>query len=65
MSLSIKAKGKNDLRRHTENDWEFCVSWKDGPTNWVAIRDPKESLALELAEYAVNNRLEKDESFSW
>ena len=56
---------KNDLRRHTENDWEFCVSWKDGSTNWVAIRDLKESYALELAEYAVNNRLEKEEAFSW
>ena len=22
-----------DLRLHTENDWEFCVSWKDASPN--------------------------------
>ena len=56
---------KNDLKRHTGNDCEFCVSWKDVSTNWVVIRDLKESYALELAEYVVNNRLERDEAISW
>lgn len=60
-----KLGSKRKRNRHTINDWEFCVSWKDGSTNWVAIKDLKESYPLQLAEYVTNNKLEKEEAFSW
>jgi hypothetical protein len=52
-------------KRYTQNDWEFCVVWKDGSTNWVGMRDLKESYTIELAEYVLNNNLDKEEAFSW
>ena len=39
--------------------------WKDGSSNWIPIRDLKESYPLQLAEYAVNNKLVEEEVFSW
>ena len=52
-------------KRHTQKDWEFCVIWKDGSTNWVGMSDLKESYTIELAEYVLNNNLDKEEAFSW
>lgn len=62
-------KGNNNRKRkrarHTINDWEFCVIWKDGSTNWVTLEDLKESYPLPLADYVVNNKLEREPVFSW
>ena len=31
-------------RRETTKGWEILIEWKDGSTNWVTLKDVKESL---------------------
>ena len=51
--------------RYSAKDWEFCVTWKDGSTNWINVKDLKESYPVQLAEYVNNNKLSQEEAFSW
>ena len=37
--------------------WEICVKWKDGSTDWVALKDLKDSYPVELAKYVVQHQL--------
>ena len=52
-------------KKYSARDWEFCVTWKDGSTNWINVKDLKESFPVQLAEYVENNRLSREEAFSW
>jgi hypothetical protein len=52
-------------RRQTTKGWEILVQWKDGSTTWVTLKDMKESYPLQLAEYAVLNRLADEPPFAW
>ena len=37
---------------HTTAGWEIMVTWKDGSTAWIHLKDLKDSNPVELAEYA-------------
>ena len=52
-------------RRITTIGWEVCVQWKDGSSNWIALKDMKNSYPVELAEYAVMNKIEDEPAFAW
>ena len=60
----IEIRGKRVPRRSTKG-WKICVEWKDGSTSWVSLKDLKESNPIELAEYAVANKLVSEPAFSW
>ena len=45
--------------------WEICVQWKDGSTEWVALKDLKQSYPIELADYAIQSKIEDEPVFSW
>ena len=47
--------GGNRTAKKTTRGWELCVEWKDGTSNWVKLKDLKDSNPVELAEYAVAN----------
>ena len=49
----------------TTRGWELCVQWKDGSTNWIALKDLKDSYPLELADYAIDNKLQDEPAFAW
>jgi hypothetical protein len=49
----------------TTKGWELCVQWKDGSTNWATLKDLKDSYPVQLAEYAVNNKIETEPAFAW
>ena len=51
--------------RHTTRGWEVQVEWKDNSTSWVPLKDLKESNPVELAEYAVANKLVEEPAFAW
>ena len=41
---------RNTKRRvMTTKGWELCIQWKDGSTNWVALKDMKNSYPVEVA----------------
>ena len=41
------------------------MQWKDGSYNWVALKDLKNAYPVELADYAVANKLEDEPAFAW
>eukprot|EP00978_Attheya_sp_CCMP212_P042033 scaffold249537_cov35-Attheya_sp.AAC.1 len=68
-----KSKGTYETQRgltqnvRTTKGWEICVQWKDGSTDWIALKDLKESYPVELAEYAINSKTIADDepAFAW
>ena len=45
-------------------DWELCCRWRDIETSWVNLKDIKDSYPLEVAEYAVANKILTEPAFS-
>ena len=44
----------NSVRpRRTTKGWEVCALWKDGSSNWIKLKDMKDSYPVELADYGV------------
>jgi len=43
----------------------LLVSWKDGTSDWIPLKDLKESEPLRLAQYAVANGLVELPAFKW
>jgi hypothetical protein len=41
------------------------VNWKDGSSNWIALKDLKESYPVELAQYSINNHIDDEPAFAW
>eukprot|EP00978_Attheya_sp_CCMP212_P008877 scaffold20848_cov68-Attheya_sp.AAC.1 len=66
-----KSKGTYETQRgltqnvRTTKGWEICVQWKDGSTDWIALKDLKESYPVELAEYAINSKIDDEPAFAW
>ena len=49
----------------TTRGWFFLILWKDGSSSWEKLADLKASNPVELAEYAVANRLTAEPAFAW
>jgi len=56
--------GNRHMKR-TMKGWDICLEWRDGTTSWLPLKDMKEANPLELAEYAVANKLEEEPAFAW
>ena len=52
-------------RRETTIGWELLAQWKDGSTNWVSLKDLKESYPVQTAEYAVVVKIVMESVFAW
>lgn len=52
-------------KKMTTRGWELLVQWKDGSTDWIALKDLKESFPIELAEYSINNKISDEPAFAW
>ena len=58
--------GTGTRRRHeTTIGWELLAQWKDGSTNWVSLKDLKESYPVQTAEYAVAAKIAMEPAFTW
>ena len=51
--------------RITTSGWELLVEWMDGSTSWIPLKDLKHSNPLEVAEYAVANKIAEEPAFCW
>ena len=49
----------------TTRGWFLLVQWRDGSTSWEKLSDLKASNPVEVAEYAVANRLTEEPAFKW
>jgi hypothetical protein len=51
--------------KRTTKGWELLVEWKDGAVTWVPLKDIKESNPVEVAEYAIANKIDNKPAFAW
>ena len=61
----IISKNGNRTAKQTTKGWKLLAEWKDGTRNWVPLKDLKESNPVELAEYAISNKLLEEPAFAW
>ena len=52
-------------RRQTTLGWQVLCQWRDGSTNWVSLKDMKQSYPLKVAEFAFANRIHDEPAFAW
>jgi hypothetical protein len=63
-SDDARVPGTNKLRRTTKG-WQLLTEWKDGTSDWLPLADLKESYPVQVAEYAVNNKIATEPAFAW
>jgi hypothetical protein len=61
---SIAANGSHHMKRTTAG-WEVCVKWKNGSTSWESLANIKNSYPIQLADYAVLNKINDEPAFAW
>jgi hypothetical protein len=52
-------------KKASTRGWQILVEWQDGSTDWIELKDLKESFPVELAMYAVNNNVSDEPAFAW
>jgi hypothetical protein len=57
--------GNSKKVRKTTKGWHLCVEWKDGIKSWDHLAYLKESIPVEVAEYATTKRLINTLAFIW
>jgi hypothetical protein len=61
----ITARSGRKFRKKTTRGWSLLVKWKEGSSDWVPLKDLKESYPVELAEYAKANKIDDEPAFAW
>ena len=61
----VTTKRGRRVPKKTTKGWKILCQWKDGSTDWVDMRYVKDSNPIELAEYAVANRIQEEPAFKW
>ena len=51
--------------RETTKGWWLLARLKDHTTQWFKLKDLKESNPLEVAQYAVDNKIDDEPAFKW
>jgi hypothetical protein len=57
--------GSNKQLWRTTQGWQLKVLWRDGTSSWEHLRNLKESNPVQVAEYAVANKLVEEAAFAW
>ena len=53
------------VRKRTTKGWSLLVEWKEGGSDWIPLKDLKESYPIEVAEYAKANKIAEEPAFAW
>jgi hypothetical protein len=61
----VTTKAGAQRRRRTTKGWKLLITWKDGSSSWVPLKDIKESNPVQVAEYAVANKILEEPAFAW
>ena len=51
--------------KKTTAGWKLLVEFADGSTAWLPLKDVKEGNPVELAKYAVMNKIQGEPAFNW
>jgi hypothetical protein len=55
----------NRVPKSMTRGWSLLVSWKDGSSDWVPLKDLKDSYPIQIAEYAMANKIANEPAFNW
>ena len=53
------------IPKTTTKGWKLLCQWKDGLADWVDLKHLTDSNPIELAKYAVANRIQEEPAFKW
>jgi hypothetical protein len=53
------------IPKTTTKGWKLLCQWRDGSSDWIDLKHVKDSNPLQLAEYAVANRIQEEPAFKW
>jgi hypothetical protein len=53
------------ISEETTQGWQLLVEWKEGGSDWISLKDLKESYPVEVAEYAKANTIAEKPAFAW
>ena len=62
--LEVTKDGSTRPRRTTKG-WKLLVAWKGGTSSWIPLKDLKESYPIQVAEYALANKILEEPAFCW
>ncbi len=57
---SFMTSAGNPVSKKTTRGWHILVEWRDGSMTWHRMADIKESYPVQLAEYAVSNKIDHE-----
>ena len=57
--------GGQKRAKKTTAGWKLEVEFSDGTSDWLPLRDVKESNPIELAEYAIASCIDQEPAFLW
>ena len=49
----------------TTAGWEFLLEFNNGSTDWIPLKDLKNSNPIEIAEYAIANQIADEPALVW
>ena len=61
----VTSRNGNRVPKPTTQGWSLLVSWKDGSSDWVPLKDLKDVYPVQIAEYAVENKIANKPAFNW
>ena len=61
----VTSRNGNRVPKPTTRGWSLLVSWKDGSTDWLPLKDLKDAYPVQIAEYAVANKIANEPAFNW
>jgi hypothetical protein len=64
-NTAIRKGEDSTMSHHTTKGWKFLVSWKDGTSFYVPLREMKNSYPVETADYALANGIAEEPAFAW
>ena len=57
--------GNKQVKKKTLAGWDIEMEWVDGTSLWSPLKEVKNSNSVELAKYAMHNRLNVEPAFDW
>ena len=61
----VTSRNGNRVPKTTTRGWSLLVSWKDGSSDWIPLKDLKDSYPVQIAEYAIANKIANEPAFNW
>ena len=49
----------------TTHGWDHLCELGDGTTTWIPLKDLKESMPVQVMEYAIANKITKEPAYAW